>query len=268
MEAAALGLFMVSACAFGVLLEHPASPLRQALGDDFTRRALMGLAMGGTAIALIHSPWGKQSGAHMNPAVTLTFLRLGKVARADAAAYITAQFLGGATGVAVMGLLLKPWLADPAVHFVATVPGRWGWTAAFAGEVAISFLLMSVVLFVSNHNRLARFTGVSAGACVALFIAFEAPVSGMSMNPARTLASAWAAQDWTALWIYFIAPLLGMLLAAQVRELATARTACAKLHHANDKRCIFCEFQHEQAMRPRCSSARAHNTMEEHLTTS
>ena len=83
-EAAGLGLFMVSAAAMTTLLEHPASPVRLALPDPILRRILMGLAMGLTAASLIYSPWGRRSGAHFNPAVTLTVLRLGKVSRRDA----------------------------------------------------------------------------------------------------------------------------------------------------------------------------------------
>src|SRR5271165_6329401 len=81
MEAAGLGLFMISACAFTVLLEHPMSPVRQAIENGTLRRVLIGIAMGLTAIGIICSPWGKQSGAHLNPSVTLAFLSLGKVAR-------------------------------------------------------------------------------------------------------------------------------------------------------------------------------------------
>src|ERR1043166_8954154 len=91
MEAAELGGFMISASAFTILLYHPASPAVLAIPPEFLRRALTGMAMGLTAIALIYSPWGKQSGAHMNPAFTLTFFRLGKVAPWDAAFYIIAQ---------------------------------------------------------------------------------------------------------------------------------------------------------------------------------
>lgn len=80
-EASTLGLFMISACTFCLLLEHPDSLLRQQLEAPLARRVLMGVAMGLTAIAIIYSPWGKRSGAHMNPAVTLTFLRLGKSRR-------------------------------------------------------------------------------------------------------------------------------------------------------------------------------------------
>jgi aquaporin Z len=256
-EAASLGVFMVSACLFGVLLEHPASPARQAIADPFQRRVLMGLAMGGTAIAIIYSPWGKRSGAHMNPAVTLTFFRLGKVAPWDAAFYIAAQFLGGIAGVASMAALLGRLVADPAVNYVATLPGPAGAGPAFLGEVLISFILMTVVLAVSHHAMLARYTGLFAGLCVAAFITFEAPVSGMSMNPARTFGSAVVPGNWEALWIYFAAPLLGMLAAAALRNRLQARTACAKLHHQNPHRCIFCEYQHGRAARGRGKAAPA-----------
>jgi len=67
MEAGLLGAFMVSACLFGVLYEFPRSPVREAIASPFLRRMLMGTSMGLTAIAIIYSPWGKQSGAHINP---------------------------------------------------------------------------------------------------------------------------------------------------------------------------------------------------------
>src|SRR4051794_10239121 len=87
MEAAGLGLFMVSAGLFGTLLGHPESPAVRAITDPLPRRVLMGLAMGLTAVGIIYSPWGKQSGAHLNPATTLMFWRLGKVAGWDAVFY-------------------------------------------------------------------------------------------------------------------------------------------------------------------------------------
>jgi len=242
MEGVCLGLFMISAFGFGTLLEHPASPVHQALPNPLLRRFFMGLAMGITAISIIYSPWGKQSGAHINPSTTLTFYRLGKVAKWDAVFYVVSQFTGGLIGAALASLALAAWVAHPAVNYVVTVPGATGHIAAFLAEVAISFILMTAILHVSNDPRLHKLTGLCAGALVAIYITAEAPISGMSMNPARTFASAVPGNHWTALWVYFTAPLIGMLSAAEVyvRSRGTGSVACAKLHHENPKRCIFC----------------------------
>jgi aquaporin Z len=241
MEAFALGLFMVSAVSFSVLFEHPAFPVRGVVPDAAARRLLMGVAMGLTAVGLIYSPWGRRSGAHMNPSVTLAFLRLGKIAPWDAGFYAAAQFAGGLLGVLGAAAAWGMVVADPAVNYAATLPGPAGPGAAFAAEVAISFVLMLVVLIVSNRRSIMRYTGLFAGALVATWITLEAPLSGMSMNPARTLASALPAGALRGLWIYFLAPPLGMLLAAQAyTRLRGARAVlCAKLHHDNAVRCIF-----------------------------
>ncbi len=202
-EAWCLGTFMVSACVFGVALFHPGSLLASI--DIGVRTVFMGFAMGLTAIAIICSPWGKRSGAHFNPAVTLTFFRLGKINRADAGFYVLFQTIGGIAGVLLASFFLGELLADSSVNFVITVPGGYGVGVAFAAEVIISFLMMTMILFTSNSLRLSRYTPYFAGTLVALFIAVESPISGMSMNPARTLASAIVAGNWTATWIYFLA---------------------------------------------------------------
>jgi aquaporin Z len=244
MEAGGLGLFMISASLFGTMLGHPHSPAHLAIPDPLSRRALMGLVMGLTAVCIIYSPWGRRSGAHINPATTLTFWRLGKVAGRDAVGYAAAQFLGGLAGMLLVGAALGKGFLEPPVSAVATLPGPAGTLVAFVAEVGISFVLMFTVLTVNNAPGLAPYTGVAVGTLVALYITFEAPLSGMSMNPARTFASAVASGQWTGLWLYFTAPLLGMLAAAEayVRLRGVAKVRCAKLHHENAYRCIFCEF--------------------------
>lgn len=240
-EAALLGIFMLSACAFTVLLEHPASFGRGAIGGGFTRRALLGCAMGLTAVALIYSPWGRRSGAHFNPAVTLAFHRLGKIRTRDAAFYVLAQLAGGVAGVQLAHLLLGTLVAHPAVAFVVTRPGPHGAAVAFVAEAAISFVQMSTVLLLANGS-MARFTGLAAGTLVAIWITFEAPLSGMSMNPARSLGSAVGAGAWSGMWIYATAPLSGMIAAAELyrHRYGVQRVFCAKLHHApSTLRCIF-----------------------------
>ncbi|BDG06070.1 MIP/aquaporin family protein [Anaeromyxobacter oryzae] len=237
-EAALLAAFMAVACLLAVLLDHPASAATRAIQAPLARRALFGVAMGATAVAIVYSPPGKRSGAHVNPAVTLAFLRLGKVRRRDAAFYVAAQLAGATAGVLLARAVLGDRLAHPAVHFVTTRPGPAGSGAAFAAEALISFVLMTVVLAVSSSRR-AAWTGVCAGALVALYITFEAPLSGMSMNPARSAGSALVAGELGTLWIYLAAPPLGMLAAAAVMRRRATR-ACAKLHHAPDVPCLFC----------------------------
>jgi len=240
-EAWALGVFMVSAGVATTLLERPGSPLHLAISDATTRRALIGAAMGLTAIGLIYSPWGQRSGAHMNPSVTLTFWRLGKVSNWDAAFYILAQFAGGTLGVLLVKALMDDAFTSPPVAYIVTIPGPYGAAAAFAAEFGISALLMTVVLGVSN-SVYARFTGVAAGILVALYIAIEAPISGMSMNPARSFASAFPAGQWTSFWIYLTAPVVGMQCAAWWYGAGrrSRSVACAKLQHSATQRCIHC----------------------------
>jgi aquaporin Z len=244
-EAWALGMFMISAGVVATLLGSPTSPISGAIADPMLRNLAGGIAMGLTAIALIHSPWGKRSGAHMNPAVTLTFLRLRKIHGWDAVFFIAAQTLGGTAGVLIVAAVFGSAFTDVPVNYAVTMPGAAGPWIAFLAELLISGALMFVILTLSGTVRLARFTGYAAGCLVALYITFESPLSGMSMNPARTFASAAPGMHWDNFWIYLCAPLLGMLAGAQL-YLAVAgvrRIACAKLLHPTDARCIHCGYE-------------------------
>ena len=249
-EAAGLGVFMMIAGICVMLVNAPGAI--RVIGSPDIRRALVGVAMGLTAIAIIYSPWGRRSGAHLNPAVTLTFLRLGKVAPTDAAFYVLAQFAGGASGTLLLAALFGERFTLPPISAAATLPGNWGELAAFAAEVAIAFLLMITVLAVNASARLMRWTGVCAGILVALYIALEAPVSGMSLNPARSVASALPSGLWGGIWIYLTAPLIGMVFAGELHLRCGRRTPCAKLHHDITHRCIFhCDFARYSAQEAR-----------------
>lgn len=239
-EGAALGLFMISAGVVTTALEHPGSVLHTLLPDATLRRVLIGTAMGLTAIGLIHSPWGKRSGAHMNPAVTLSFLRLGRIAPRDALFYVSAQILGATLCTLMLRTTLGKAFSAPPVHHITTQPGSLGIGAAFLAEFLMALLMMSAVLRLSASKRLAPYTGYFAGGLVALFISVEAPLSGMGLNPARSFASAFSARDFTGFWIYLLAPPLGMLFAAELHRRLGARIACAKLLHPPEHRCIHC----------------------------
>lgn len=242
MEAAALGIFMVSAGAVTTFVDSPDLPLLARLPSPAVRRALVGVAMGGTAMGIIYSPWGRRSGAHMNPAITLAFLCLGKIPPWDALYYAVFQVLGGLGGVLLTAAALGAAFTRPPVHFVVTVPGPAGTTDACIGEGIISILIMAVILWASNRRGTARYTGLLAGILITLFVTFESPYSGFGMNPARTFDSALPSGTWTAFWLYAVVPPLGMLAAAggYVRAKGRSAVRCCKLHHRSGRPCIFC----------------------------
>lgn len=213
-EAAELATFMLSACLVTALLFDPRSPAA-AISPNL-RLLLMGLVMGLTAVAIIKSPWGSRSGAHFNPAISLTFYRLGKIGPRDTLFYVLAHFLGAPLGVALSALLLGPIIRLPQVMYAVTVPGRGGLPGAFAAETLMAALLMAVVLATSNSKRLAPYTAWLMGLLITGYVFAFAPVSGFSINPARTFGSALVANIWTSIWIYFTAPLLGMFAAAEL----------------------------------------------------
>lgn len=244
-EAWGLGTFMVLAGTMSTLLFAPSSPIYPLFPHEFLRRGCMGLAMGSGAIALIYSPWGKRSGAHLNPAFTLAFFRLGKLAPWDALFYSLAQFLGGAIGIALIARLIGPPFTQLPVNYIVTVPGTWGWPAAMGAEFLMAFGLMLMVLVVSNHRRFAQWTGILAGMMVAVYILLAVPISGVSLNPARTFASALPSHIWTAFWIYYFAPPLAMLVAVELYlqfTRANPRRLCGKLCPNNQTPCpcTFC----------------------------
>ncbi len=240
-EGAELAWFMVAACVATVVLFGTSSHIARMVPSAALRRLLMGVAMGVTAVMIIHSPMGKRSGAHFNPAITLTYFRLGKIAAWDAAGYVLGQFAGGLFGVGVSAVLLGKSLAQPSVDYAVTVPGIGGTAGAFGAELFMATLLMGVVLWSSNVKRWAKYTSYFVGLLIVNYIFWFAPVSGFSINPARTVGSAAFAGVWTAMWVYFVAPLLGMFAAAEVyvRWFGIERVLCAKLHPAPSVLCPF-----------------------------
>ena len=215
-EALGLAIFMISACFFGAMLEAKNSSWHTAIPDNFTRTVIMGVLMGSTALFIFYSPFTAPSGSQINPAVTITFLRLNKMCHWDALFYIIFQFIGGVAAVYLMQLLMGQLLTNPPVNSVATVPGKHGvWPAALM-EFITAFIMMSMVLFTSTNDKLKKYTRIIGACLVCLYVIIAGPFSGFGMNPARTFASALPSHTWTAFWIYMIIPFAGMLLAAEV----------------------------------------------------
>lgn len=214
-EALGLAIFMISACFFGGLLEARQSSLHQAIPNAFFRTVITGILMGATALFIFYSPFTSPSGSHINPAVTLSFLRLGKMCPWDSFFYIVFQFLGGTLAVYIMAFTMGDALTAAPVNYAVTIPGKYGVLPAAITEFIIAFVMMTLVLFTSADTRLKRYSRMIAGCFVCLYVIIAGPVSGFGMNPARSFASALPAGIWTAFWIYAILPFAGMMSAAE-----------------------------------------------------
>jgi aquaporin Z len=243
-EAWASSCLMIAVGLFVTAFESPKSLAYTGTTSPGLRTVLLATAVGITLTLLIQSPWGKRSGAHMNPAITVAFLWLRKVHRWDALFYILAQTIGGILGISVVAYLVGSPFTDPPIRYAVTVPGTAGAIVAFIAEILISFVLMSAILAFTASTGLKRFTGIAVGCLVAFLIVIEAPLSGASMNPARSLASAVAGLMWQHLWIYLSGPILGMLVAAEIynRRRRQNFSGCAKLLHPNNVPCIHCGY--------------------------
>jgi aquaporin Z len=246
MESAELGAFMLSACICGTLIYSKHSPLNSFALSPVSKSTLMGIAMSATAFLVIQSPFGRRSGAHFNPAVTLTFFWLGRMHRWDAMFYVAAQFGGAVAGVLIARGIVGLQLSAPPVQYMVTLPGKYGSAVAFGFEFLLSVLLMSTVLYTSNHRLFARFTPALVALLTVLYFVLSSSLSGFSVNPARSFSSALFAWMWFGIWIYFSAPCLGMLTAAAVyiKLRGADRVYCAKVFHDMRSTCPFpCHFQ-------------------------
>jgi glycerol uptake facilitator-like aquaporin/catechol 2,3-dioxygenase-like lactoylglutathione lyase family enzyme len=215
-EALGLGIFMISACFFSAMIFSPEGAWHSAIAGDLMKNVVTGFLMGATALFIFYSRWTAPSGSHINPAVTLAFLRLGRMCRYDALFFIIFQVLGGTLAVYVMQLFMGEWLTAPPVSSAVTIPGKAGMTWAAITEFIIAFITMTMVLFTALHNKLKQYTRIFSGMLVCCWVIIAGPVSGFGMNPARSFASALPAGIWASFWIYCIMPVAGMLCAAEI----------------------------------------------------
>jgi aquaporin Z len=253
-EATGLGGFLLVVGIVDSILFATQSPLNSVVTPDALKRLFVGIAAGLYFIGLVYSPWGKESGAHINPSITLAFLRLGKIRVLDAGFYIGAQFIGAVIGVAIFAAVMRSWASEPEVNFIVTAPGKWGWWAAFVAEVGITFSMFLIVLETTSRPRFRPYTGLFCGAWLAILILIESPISGTSLNPARSTGSDVIAVEWNNLLLYFIAPPLGAQLAVLAyRWSGRAKLVpCAKLSHhplghPGTQRCIMKDCHHRLA---------------------
>ncbi|KAL2608631.1 hypothetical protein R1flu_027204 [Riccia fluitans] len=161
----------------------------------------------GVVVTIMIYSVGHISGAHMNPAVTIAFATVRHFPWGEVPIYIGAQCSGSICAAYALRLIF-----GNVGKLGATVPaGSVG--QSFALEVIITFILMFVVAAVATDTRaVGEMAGIAVGATVALNALFAGPISGASMNPARSIGPAIAGNTFTSIWIYLLAPTLGALL--------------------------------------------------------
>lgn len=216
-------------------------PMEHLIPNQSIRLLITGLVFAGSGSLVAISPLGKRSGAHINPAVSLAFWLQGKMHHYDIGGYIIGQFIGAIIGAAFLVLVWGKYATS--VRNGMTLPGQnYSIMDAFLAEVLMTFLLvLSIFIFVSSY-RLMRWTPLMTWLLVATMVWLEAPVSGASMNPARSIGPALVSCLWQNQWLYCIAPLLGAMLAVGGFRLVTIGERdilTCKLFHVPRYRSIF-----------------------------
>jgi len=231
-----------------VVFWSSASPLPAMIENESLRRLLTGFFFASGAAVVVYSPLGERSGGHINPSVTLAFLSLKKILPLDALYYVIAQVLGGLFGSYIIYLLFNVVLGwqDAILKCVTTAGSGYSAELSFMAEIFITFLLMMVILVVSNNRTWMKLTALLASTLVMLEVWLEAPISGTSLNVARSFGPAYITSVWDNFWIYLFAPILGALIAAQFYRLSTAgkKIICSKLYHTKKFKCKMpgCSF--------------------------
>jgi aquaporin Z len=225
-------LLVAAGVSFVILDFGTGNPVAALLPGQGIRRLITGFLFGTVGATIALSPVGKVSGAHINPVVTLAFWMKGKMSGPHALGYVVAQLAGGILGAWPLLLWGK---MGTSIDFGATLPGAGysSWQAA-SGEIVTTFALIAGLFLFLGHSRLRAYTPALFPFLYALMVYWEAPVSGTSTNPARSLGLAVMAGNWRDWWVYWIGPLLGTLLALAAGRLPLLRrleVEVAKIYH-------------------------------------
>ncbi len=216
-------------------------PLATLLPDASARRLITGLLFAGSGSLMAISPLGKLSGAHINPAVSLAFWVHGKMHRLDFLGYVVSQFLGATFGALLLVLVWRHYAAD--VTNGMTLPGTgYPLWQVFGAETILTCMLVFLIFLFVSSKQLMRWTPLMNWILVASMVWLEAPISGTSLNPARSIGPALVSGLWTAQWLYCVAPPLGALLAVGLFRVFTSEerdVLTGKLFHAPEYRSIF-----------------------------
>ena len=227
-------LLVLGGLSFVIFMFGAGSPMARILPSEGLRRLITGFLFGTTGALIALSPVGKESGAHINPIVSLGFRLMGKISLKLTLVYVIAQLAGALVGC--VPLLLWGSMGK-SVEFGATWPGAgYGTTEVFLGEVATTFAMVSLLTMFLAYRRIRPFTPALFPPLYSFMVWAEAPISGTSTNPARSLGPSLISGQWQGWWIYWIGPMLGTLLALMAFSYLAKRIEVAKLYHFDSDR--------------------------------
>ena len=230
------------------------SPLVRLVPNELVRTVVTAFLFGTIGSAIAVSRIGRESGAHINPAVTMGFWLMRKLDLRAAVGYVIAQLLGAWIGA----LPLLAWgPMGASVSYGATIPGR-GYSVAIVvmGEVVTTFALIATLCTFLGFRHLRSYTPLVIPFLYAIMVPLEAHISGTSTNPARSLGPALISGRWDGWWIYWLGPMAGMLIAVLVFSSFARRIEVAKLYHfESDRRRLFHRMAGSQTDADRSSSS-------------
>ncbi len=195
-----IGTFALVFCGTGAIV------INEVTAGQVTNVGI-GITFGMIVMAMIYT-FGRISGAHINPAVTIAFAFAFKVNKRSLVGYIIAQLLG-----AFLASIVLAFLFPSNMNLGTTLPAG-SWQQSFVLEIILTYFLMLVIIFVSQNKKTSHMTGMAVGSVVMLEAIFAGPITGASMNPARSIAPAIISGNTTHLWLYIAAPIIGAILAA------------------------------------------------------
>ena len=208
--------------------------MARVLPSEGLRRLITGFLFGTTGALIALSPIGRESGAHINPIVSFGFRLMGKLTLKRMIVYVVAQLAGAIVGC--VPLLLWGSMGR-SVEFGATWPGQgYSTTEVFLGEVVTTFAMVSLLTIFLAYRMIRPFTPALFPPLYSFMVWAEAPISGTSTNPARSLGPSVISGQWQGWWIYWIGPMLGTLLALIAFSYLARRIEVAKLYHFDSER--------------------------------
>jgi aquaporin Z len=214
------------------------SPMARLLPNEKVRMAVTAFLFGTIGSSIAVSRIGRESGAHINPAVTLGFWLMRKLDARAASGYVIAQMMGAAVGA----LPLLAWASmGRSVSFGATIPGKdYSTLVVVMGEVVTTFGLITTLCLFLAFRHLRPYTPFVIPFLYAIMVPLEANISGTSTNPARSFGPSLISGRWDGWWIYWLGPILGTLAAILVCSSVAKRIEVAKLYHfESDRRRLF-----------------------------